>query len=116
MDFYPNMEGLTYKEIECDVSTSRVDYKKALCRLVDCGGNTFRLVLPTPCESVEYRKLNDLVTVALLKAPHFFYKKYTSDREVFDSIRRTGYRKSGRKVEVVRSIDDGVKEIKITLA
>jgi hypothetical protein len=79
-------------------------------------GNVHTITLGIECESVEYRKLNDLVTVALLKNPIIQQKKYTTNKEVFDSIRRTGYRKRCQKVEVIRSTVDSREPIKFYLS
>jgi hypothetical protein len=104
--FYHAVDGEEYKEAVWHIKSSTGWEADAMCKCFKRQNNHFFILMPIECEAIERRQLNDLVTLALLKNPVIQQKRYTTDREVFDSIRHTGYRKKGRKVEVVRCTQD----------
>ena len=104
--FYHAVDGEEYKEVVGHIKTSTGWEADAMCKCFKRPNSRFFILMPIECEAIERRQLNDLVTLALLKNPVIRQKRYTTDREVFDSIRHTGYRKKGRKVEVVRCTQD----------
>lgn len=116
MTFYKYIDR-PYTEMEGQMNINGL-ISTVICRVYIDDNGWHHMAMPIECESVEYRKLSDLVTVALLKNPIIQQKKYTTNKEVFDSIRRTGYRKRCQKVEVVRSTPDTKDPVsfKLTLA
>jgi len=116
MDFYAYINK-PYTEMEGQMKINGLIHT-VVCRVYIDENGWHHMVMPIACESVDYIKLNELVTLALLKNPIIQLKKYTTDKEVFDSIRHTGYRKRGEKIEVVRSTVDTKDPIsfKLTLA
>jgi hypothetical protein len=116
--FYHAVDGEEYKEVIGHIKTSTGFEADVTCKCFKRPNNQFFMLMPIECEAIERRQLNDLVTLVLLKNPVIQQKRYTTDREVFNSIRHTGYRKKGKKVEVVRCTQDTRKPItlKINLA